>query len=402
MTVNPLDFVITALPAHGTLRDGQALMIDTVPYTLTGPDQWVRFVPEYGYLGDDSFQFITNDGQDSNAATVTVHIGESTPIHVFDLDTDPGWTVGGDWAFGQPAGIGGDPASGFSGTNVYGNNLNGEYTDNMTPAYLTTGYVDCTDLIDVTLSFQRWLGVESSTYDHAQLQINTNGILWTTIWENEASTLNETSWTEQSYDLSALADGEPAMRLRWVLGPTDSSVTYSGWNIDDIAIIATDTSVEMPPDCNENGVPDLQDIIDGTSDDNNGNDIPDECEGVTSTIGASLACTPDNGVLPFTVQMAVDLANLTTENRRAAARINIVIGNGTPYTNWRAGWTNLASEETFSSNWNQNLPAIGTLVGNNVFTVIGEDVTPPPYNQPPFSPSGDTATDDCTITASAP
>ncbi len=128
----------------------------------------------------------------------------------------------------------------------------------------------------------------------------------------------------------------------------------------------------------------------------------DEYLGVTPTIGASLTCTPDSGVLPFTTQMAVDLANLTTENRRAAARINMVLANGTPYTNWRAGWTNLSSGETFSTSWNQNLPALGTLVGSNVFTIVGEDVTPAPYNQPPFAPSGDTATDDCTVTASAP
>ncbi len=402
MTAEPLDFIITTLPAHGTLRDGQALMIDTVPYTLTGPDQWVRYVPEYGYLGDDSFTFITYDGQDSATATVTVHIGETSTIYEFDLDTDPGWMMSGDWAFGQPAGIDGDPTSGATGTNVYGNNLNGEYTDDMSAVYLTTGMIDCTDLIDVSVSFQRWLGVESASYDHAQFQINTAGLLWDTIWENEASTMNESSWTEQVYDISGYADGQANVRLRWVLGPTDGSVTYHGWNIDDIAIIATDTSVEPPPDCNENGVPDLQDIIDGTSSDVNGNGIPDECEGVTSTIDASLTCTPDSGVLPFTTQMAVDLANLTTENRRAAARINMVLANGTPYTNWRAGWTNLSSGETFSTSWNQNLPALGTLVGSNVFTIVGEDVTPAPYNQPPFAPSGDTATDDCTVTASAP
>ena len=82
--------------------------------------------------------------------------------------------------------------------------------------------------------------------------------------------------------------------------------------------------------------------------------------------------------------------------------INIVVGNGTPYTNWRTGWTNLDPGETYSTIWNQNLPALGTLVGNNVFTLIGEDVTPPPYNQPPYAASGDTAIDDCTVIATAP
>ncbi len=45
---------------------------------------------------------------------------------------------------------------------------------------------------------------------------------------------------------------------------------------------------------------------------------------------------------------------------------------------------------------------LGTLVGDNVFTLVGEDVTPAPYNQPPFLPSGDTASDNVTVTATAP
>jgi hypothetical protein len=122
----------------------------------------------------------------------------------------------------------------------------------------------------------------------------------------------------------------------------------------------------------------------------------------TDTVATTIGCTPDNGMLPFTTQMAVSLTNLTSENRRAAGRIDMVIGNGTPYTNWRAGWTNLSSGEVFSTFWNQALPALGSLVGSNVFTIIGEDVTPAPYNQPPFAPSGDTDTDACTVIATSP
>src|SRR3972149_8521856 len=50
------------------------------------------------------------------------------------LDTNPGWSVSGQWAFGQPTGQGGvahpnpDPSSGYTGSNVYGVNLNGDYS----------------------------------------------------------------------------------------------------------------------------------------------------------------------------------------------------------------------------------------------------------------------------------
>ena len=47
--------------------------------------------------------------------------------------------------------------------------------------------------------------------------------------------------------------------------------------------------------------------------------------------------------------------------------------------------------------WNQQLPAMGSLVGDSLFTLRAEDVTPSPYNQSPYPPSGDTAGDACTV-----
>ena len=56
----------------------------------------------------------------------------------------------------------------------------------------------------------------------------------------------------------------------------------------------------------------------------------------------------------------------------------------------------MAWSETFATSWMQTLPALGSLVGENVFELHAEDVTPPPYNQPPYPPAGDT--DTCTVT----
>jgi len=120
------------------------------------------------------------------------------------------------------------------------------------------------------------------------------------------------------------------------------------------------------------------------------------------TVAAALGCVPDNGTLPFVSQFTAQLTNLTGENRRAAARIDALIANGTAYNNWRAGWTNLSPAEVFSTTWNQSFPGLGSLVGGNVFTLAAEDVTPAPYNQPPFAASGDTDSDSCTVTATAP
>lgn len=116
--------------------------------------------------------------------------------------------------------------------------------------------------------------------------------------------------------------------------------------------------------------------------------VPD---GHVDTIAAALDASPDSGTTPFITAFTAQLVNLTTENRRAAARIDVIIGNGTAFYNWRAGWTNLSSLEVFTKSWNTWIPDIDTVQGTNIFTVLAEDVTPAPYNQPPFTPSGATA-----------
>ncbi len=286
------------------------------------------------------------------------------------MDSNPGWTTQGLWAWGQPTGGGGqygnpDPTGGHSGPNVYGYNLSGDYENYLNETHLTSSAIDCSTLNRVILKFRRYLNVEQPTYDHAYVRVSNDGTTWTTVWQNTAE-VTDSSWSQVEYDISAVADGQSTVYLRWTMGETDSAWQYSGWNIDDVEIWGIDGSSQP-----------------------------------TDTVQVAIGCSPDSGVLPFTTQFAVSLSNLTTENRRAAGRINMVIGNGTPYTNWRAGWTNLNDGETYSTVWNQSLPALGSLVGDNVFTLIGVDVTPAPYNQPPFAPSGDTDSDACTVVATA-
>ena len=152
------------------------------------------------------------------------------------FDSDPGWTTTGDWAFGVPAGLSGDPSSGFTGTNVYGYNLNGDYPNSLAEMPLTSTAFNCTGYENISLDFYRWLGVESSTWDHAKVQVSNNGSTWTDVWVHSGSTINESAWSHQIYDISAVADNQATVYLRWVMGATDSSVVYHGWNIDDIAL----------------------------------------------------------------------------------------------------------------------------------------------------------------------
>ncbi len=162
------------------------------------------------------------------------------------LDTNPGWTMTGDWEFGQPRGMGSssgaDPTAAYTGTNVYGNDLSvdGNYPNSASNYILTSTPFSLANLsAPVTLSFYRWLNIESSSWDKARVDV-WNGTTWSTIWQHSGSTTTTANWTKVEYDLSAYA-GQSAVQIRWTLD-TDSSVVYGGWNIDDIRVVATDTN----------------------------------------------------------------------------------------------------------------------------------------------------------------
>ncbi len=173
------------------------------------------------------------------------------PVGFFSepMDSDPGWDIsGGEWAFGVPAWGNEDfngsygATSPYSGTNVYAYDLTGDYANNIGSAYyLTTPAIDCSGYTNVTLSFQRWLGIERNVYDDANLQVSSNGSTWVTVWENPAETLDDPTWTNVEYDISLTADDQPAIYLRWGLGTTDSSVQHSGWAIDDVTLTGSPT-----------------------------------------------------------------------------------------------------------------------------------------------------------------
>ncbi len=156
------------------------------------------------------------------------------------MDFNPGWSLSGAWAWGQPTGAGGehgnpDPTAGHSGAFITGYNLAGDYTNNMTAQYAIPPAFDCSGGVGTVLSFWRWLGVEQPTYDHAGVEISTDGATWRTVWSN-ASEIADATWTYCEYDISQWADGQPNVQIRWSMGPTDTGWRYCGWNIDDVVV----------------------------------------------------------------------------------------------------------------------------------------------------------------------
>ncbi|MHC4610576.1 MAG: Ig-like domain-containing protein, partial [Planctomycetota bacterium] len=130
---DPLTYYIQSLPSAGTLSDPGAGAIGTVPYELVGGGDVVTYQPPAGQNLQTLFDFSVRDATAaSNVASVTVTVGGPQVVYYFALDSDPGWSTEGDWAFGQPAGAGGanggpDPTSGHTGNNEYGYNLAGDY-----------------------------------------------------------------------------------------------------------------------------------------------------------------------------------------------------------------------------------------------------------------------------------
>lgn len=260
-----LDYIITSLPSVGVLWDpGTMTGILSVPHTLAGGGNEVIYRVPHGASGATSFGFKANDGLDSNTATVSVTISTAGVVADFPLNTNPGWTTQGQWAFGTPTGggsNGGDPTSGYTGVNVYGYNLAGDYPNNLSPTqYLTTTAIDASQATNVRLAFRRRLGIESSTYDKATVQYSTNGTSWTTIYNHAAGSFNELSWSYHEYALP-LAANASTLYVRWGMGTTDSSVTYPGWNIDDVQILG-DLPPIRPADFNGDTLVDVLDFLD--------------------------------------------------------------------------------------------------------------------------------------------
>ncbi len=226
----------------GTLAVGDTIAVDLALASTTAD------LPLGVHRTAVTFANLT-DSVGTTTRMLQVQVGERSSRYSVDLASDPGWSRGTEWAYGQPQGLGSggvpDPSSGHTGSNVFGNNLAGDYPPDLTAASsLTAGPFDCRGLRDVQLRFWRWLGVEASPHDHATVAVSADGVHYATVWTN-IDPVADTAWTEVAYDISAVADDEAGVMVRWSLGPTNGTVQSCGWNIDDVAILAFGTT--QPP-----------------------------------------------------------------------------------------------------------------------------------------------------------
>ncbi len=122
-----------------------------------------------------------------------------------------------------------------------------------------------------------------------------------------------------------------------------------------------------------------------------------------TTVSGSLNCSPISGTLPFQTNMSLTLHNsYLNQSRRGAVAIDVTLGDGSHFTNWRSGYTNLQPGQSRVLLWQTTIPNYPPMVGDNRFEMFTEDVTPAPYNQPPYPPAGDTCTDLAVVTGISP
>lgn len=186
-----------------------------------------------------TLSFLVTDGirQDSLSHKVQVVMDS---IYYANMDTDPEWQLDEGWAWGPPTGHGswnGDPDSGYTDGNVVGFALEGDYENDMAETkYATTGAINCEGYQNIRLSFRRWLGVEAP-YDYANVQVSNDGSNWVDLWTVGYSHISDSSWQLVEYRVpGSVADNRSTVYFRWGIGPTDDSITYAGWNIDDVQV----------------------------------------------------------------------------------------------------------------------------------------------------------------------
>ena len=240
-----LSCVILTLPTHGQLADPNGGPVSLVPYTLHNGGKQVVYSPAAGYTGADTFTFKANDGglppTGGNSKVAVITLAVKAQVYSATMDQDPGWALDSGWAWGVPAGGGSrnhDPSAGFTGQNVIGYNLAGDYSNGISPVrYATTSAIDCRGYCHLKLSFYRWLGLGASAYDRGSIQVSNDGTHWTSLWVNGTAEIVDATWLRMEFDISKLADGKATVYVRWGMGPTSlARSTYPGWNIDDVSV----------------------------------------------------------------------------------------------------------------------------------------------------------------------
>ncbi|RLC50004.1 MAG: hypothetical protein DRZ79_05075, partial [Candidatus Cloacimonadota bacterium] len=244
---------------------------------------------------------VVNDGE-----TVTVDFELVSYTYWSDFEANDGGLISDNpagWQWGIPTD---GPAEAWSGENLWGTNITGDY-ENSASWILETPNSYQLGTSDNYLEFEQWYDMETS-WDGGNVKISTdNGATWEIITpeagypDDAASNANAgipgepcftghlSQWEHVVFDLSDYVG--QIVKFRWHFG-SDGSVTYPGWFIDDVSL-----NGGVPP---EHG--DLEGFVTEAT---TGNPI----EGAIVTLGQYTGVTDESGYYSITniIAMSYDV-----------------------------------------------------------------------------------------------
>jgi hypothetical protein len=243
---NLFDFAVASQPSTPVAAGGSTTF--SLAFTPTGEGNKTATIT------------IPNNDSDENPYTFTITgTGHVVGDVQDDFTSDTGWTgyEQGGWERGPAVAGGGtqagnpDPAQDHTATGdnyILGFVIGGDYANSLPDEKaVISPPVDCSGKAKVFVKYRRWLNVggreiaqPDGTYvdgDHARVYVSADGLDWTLVWENPVEPLTDAAWTQVSHDITAVAAGEKTVYVKFTMGPTNGTVPYSGWNIDDFGIV---------------------------------------------------------------------------------------------------------------------------------------------------------------------
>ena len=149
--------------------------------------------------------------------------------HGWSLQSSGGWAWGYDSTLGVNGGVHGGTKAIYTYNGNYPNYMSGTH-------WATSPAIDCSGCSGTwNLQFWKRLGVEYHYYDHAYIQVKNPQGNWVQIYSS-TGTINDGSFQQVTYNIANYVQNNPAFQVRFGLGSTDGSVTYTGWNVDDVSI----------------------------------------------------------------------------------------------------------------------------------------------------------------------
>jgi hypothetical protein len=187
------------------------------------------------------------DGDMGTPGSVNLDCAISLVHMVIDFETDLGWTLGTDWAWGvtDPA-YGSGPAACAAGQ-CLGTVLDASYNPNSTfdVNYVELAPIDLSAASAATmLQFDMWLNMENN-WDAAQMLVSTNGADWTVLdatspaynfndpFDSWTGDLTSGAWMPVEASLAGLEGGD--VYIRFAI-ESDGSVNRAGMYVDNVLV----------------------------------------------------------------------------------------------------------------------------------------------------------------------